>query len=67
MALPFQFVYSHRYDLNLGEHVFPAVKYRLVYERLLAQGLAAPEDFVEPEPVVVHRQGGFTPWIGSGS
>jgi acetoin utilization deacetylase AcuC-like enzyme len=50
VALPFQFVYSHRYDLNLGEHVFPAVKYRLVYERLLAQGLAAPGDFVEPEP-----------------
>ena len=50
MALPFQFVYSHRYDLNLGEHVFQAVKYRLVYERLLAQGLAGREDFVEPEP-----------------
>lgn len=50
MALPFQFVYSHRYDLNLGDHIFPAVKYRLVYEQLLALGLAGQSDFVEPEP-----------------
>jgi acetoin utilization deacetylase AcuC-like enzyme len=34
--------------LNLGAHVFPAVKYRLVYERLLAREIARPEDFVEP-------------------
>ncbi len=50
MALPFQLVYSHRYDLNLGDHIFPAVKYRLVYEQLLALGLAEQSDFVEPDP-----------------
>lgn len=50
MALPFQFAYSHRYDLNLGGHIFPAVKYRLVYEQLLALGLAEQSDFVEPGP-----------------
>ncbi len=50
MALPFRFVYCEGYDLNLGDHIFPSVKYRLVYEQLLAQGLAGAEDFVEPEP-----------------
>ena len=45
-----KFIYSDRYDLNLGAHVFPAVKYRLIQERLLAEKLAAAEDFVEPEP-----------------
>jgi acetoin utilization deacetylase AcuC-like enzyme len=43
-------VYSDRYDLNLGDHVFPSVKYRLAKERLLADGIVGPEDFVEPEP-----------------
>ncbi len=41
--------YSDGYDLNLGNHVFPSIKYRLVKEKLLRDGLAAPEDFVEPE------------------
>ncbi len=43
-------VYSDRYDLNLGDHVFPSVKYRLTKERLLRDNVAKPEDFVEPEP-----------------
>lgn len=41
-------VYSDHYDLNLGNHVFPAIKYRLVKEKLLRDGNARPEDFVEP-------------------
>ncbi len=45
-----RFVYSDRYDLNLGEHVFPARKYRLLRDRLLHTGFAQPADFVEPEP-----------------
>jgi acetoin utilization deacetylase AcuC-like enzyme len=49
--LPFQLVYHRRYDLNLGEHVFPARKYRLIHDRLLAEGFAQPVDFVEPQPV----------------
>jgi acetoin utilization deacetylase AcuC-like enzyme len=48
--LPFKLVYHHDYDLNLGDHVFPAVKYRLIRDRLLAGGLAAPGDFLAPEP-----------------
>jgi acetoin utilization deacetylase AcuC-like enzyme len=47
--LPLQLVYSSRYDLNLGEHVFPARKYRLIRDRLLAERFAEPADFVEPE------------------
>jgi acetoin utilization deacetylase AcuC-like enzyme len=50
MALPFKLVYHDRYDLNLGPHVFPSQKYRLVYEALLAEGIAQPEDFLVPEP-----------------
>jgi acetoin utilization deacetylase AcuC-like enzyme len=46
--LPFKLVYSDRYDLNLGEHVFPSQKYRLVYAAILAQGIATNEDFVAP-------------------
>ncbi|HET7841254.1 MAG TPA: histone deacetylase [Terriglobia bacterium] len=43
-------VYSNQYDLNLGNHVFPSVKYKLTKEKLLRDGVAQPEDFVEPEP-----------------
>lgn len=48
--LPFKLIYSDGYDLNLGDHVFPAVKYKLIREKCLADGLAAPEDFLEPQP-----------------
>ncbi len=41
-------IYSDQYDLNLGNHVFPSIKYRLVKEKVLRDGFAAPEDFVEP-------------------
>lgn len=48
--LPFPVAYSSKYQLNLGQHVFPAQKYRLIYERLLSDGRAEPSDFIEPEP-----------------
>jgi acetoin utilization deacetylase AcuC-like enzyme len=48
--LPFKLIYDDRYDLNLGTHVFPSQKYRLVHERLLADGIAAPGDFQSPAP-----------------
>jgi len=48
--LPYKLVYHPAYDLNLGEHVFPARKYRLVHDRLLDEGFAHPMDFVEPQP-----------------
>jgi acetoin utilization deacetylase AcuC-like enzyme len=49
LVLPYKLVYHPGYDLNLGEHVFPSQKYRLIRDRILADGLAAPEDFVQPE------------------
>ena len=48
--LPFKLIYSPGYFLPIGAHVFPAVKYRRIYERLLETGVAAPEDFLTPQP-----------------
>lgn len=48
--LPFKLVYHPGYDLNLGAHVFPSRKYRLIHDRLFDEGFAEPRDFVEPEP-----------------
>jgi acetoin utilization deacetylase AcuC-like enzyme len=47
-------VYHERYFLNLGEHVFPAQKYRLLRDRLLRTGVAAEADFAAPEPATDH-------------
>ena len=48
--LKFKLVYSDDYTLPLGDHVFPAQKYRLVHQRLLGSGLVTPEDFIAPQP-----------------
>ena len=48
--LPFKLVYHEGYDLNLGAHVFPSQKYRMIHDRLLADKAAAPDDFLAPEP-----------------
>ncbi len=48
--LGFKLVYHPDYDLRLNDHIFPSQKYRLIRERLLAEGIASLEDFVEPEP-----------------
>ena len=48
--LPLKLIYDDRYDLNLGAHVFPSQKYRLVYERLLQDTIASQEDFLKPSP-----------------
>jgi acetoin utilization deacetylase AcuC-like enzyme len=48
--LPFKLVYHPGYDLNLGEHVFPSQKYRLIRNQLLDESFAEPRDFVEPQP-----------------
>ncbi|MGH9704506.1 MAG: histone deacetylase family protein [Candidatus Acidiferrales bacterium] len=50
MPLPFKLFYDDRYDLNLGSHVFPSQKYRLVYEALLSEGIAKPEEILSPPP-----------------
>jgi acetoin utilization deacetylase AcuC-like enzyme len=48
--LPFKLIYSDGYYLPIGQHVFPAEKYRLVHERLIETGVAGPEDFATPQP-----------------
>jgi acetoin utilization deacetylase AcuC-like enzyme len=47
--LPFKVVYHPRYDLNLGPHVFPSQKFKMVHDALLEEGLADAGDFVEPQ------------------
>jgi acetoin utilization deacetylase AcuC-like enzyme len=48
--LPLNLIYHDNYDLNLGAHVFPSQKYRMIRERLLADGSADAGDFLAPEP-----------------
>jgi acetoin utilization deacetylase AcuC-like enzyme len=46
--LPFKLIYHPGYDLNLGAHVFPSQKFRLIAETLLSEGIAVQEDFLQP-------------------
>ena len=48
--LPFKLIYSDAYFLPIGIHVFPAEKYRRIHDRLISTGVAAAEDFLEPQP-----------------
>jgi acetoin utilization deacetylase AcuC-like enzyme len=41
-------VYSPRYHINLGPHVFPTSKYPRLHDALVERRLAATSDFVEP-------------------
>lgn len=41
-------VYSDRYSLDIGAHVFPTAKYFRIKQHLVERGIAAPGDFVEP-------------------
>jgi acetoin utilization deacetylase AcuC-like enzyme len=49
-VLPFKVIHGEGYDLNLGAHVFPSQKFRLIRDRLLEQGVAEAGDFLAPEP-----------------
>ncbi|MCS6924594.1 MAG: histone deacetylase [Candidatus Binatia bacterium] len=40
---------SARYTVPLAHHSYPMDKYRLVPERLVAEGTLTPEEFIEPE------------------
>jgi len=56
-------VYSPHYRVDIGRHVFPTEKYRLVTARLLEERLVQPSDILEPEPAswedlgLVHTDG----------
>jgi acetoin utilization deacetylase AcuC-like enzyme len=43
-------IYSPRYQIDVGAHVFPTRKYRLVYERLIACKLVDRARVIEPDP-----------------
>ncbi|HEY4904967.1 MAG TPA: histone deacetylase [Candidatus Sulfotelmatobacter sp.] len=48
--LPFKLIYSDDYFLPIGQHVFPAEKYRRIHDRLLANSVAEAADFLAPQP-----------------
>jgi acetoin utilization deacetylase AcuC-like enzyme len=48
--LPFKLIYSDGYFLPIGQHVFPAEKYRRVHRRLIETEVADPEDVLTPQP-----------------
>ena len=48
--LPFKLIYSDEYYLPIGQHVFPAEKYRRVHRKLIDSSVADPSDFVTPQP-----------------
>jgi acetoin utilization deacetylase AcuC-like enzyme len=48
--LPFKLIYHPGYNLDLGTHVFPAFKYRLIRDGLVAKGIADSADILAPEP-----------------
>jgi acetoin utilization deacetylase AcuC-like enzyme len=48
--LPFRLIYSDEYYLPIGQHVFPAEKYRRVARQLIDAGVADPSDFLTPQP-----------------
>ena len=64
--LPFPLIYHDDYDLNLGDHVFPSVKYKLIRERMIGEGFATADDFLQPQPaadeelILVHDRGWVT-------
>lgn len=41
-------VWSERYEVDIGPHVFPTAKYRLVKERLVAEGTITEADILDP-------------------
>ena len=46
--LPFKIIYHPEYDLDLGPHVFPSQKFRMIHDALLEEGIAGESDFLEP-------------------
>jgi acetoin utilization deacetylase AcuC-like enzyme len=43
-------VYSARYHMDIGPHVFPTRKYALIHAALIEQRIIDPSDCIEPEP-----------------
>jgi acetoin utilization deacetylase AcuC-like enzyme len=43
-------VYSPRYRVDIGTHIFPTEKYQQIHARLVESGVVEPTDVHEPEP-----------------
>ena len=43
-------VHSQGYACDIGPHVFPVAKFRLVRDRLVAEGLVAAGEILDPAP-----------------
>jgi acetoin utilization deacetylase AcuC-like enzyme len=48
---PMRVIHHPAYEVDIGVHVFPTRKYRLVREWLLAERIVAAADFLPPQPV----------------
>ncbi|MGQ9707245.1 MAG: histone deacetylase family protein [bacterium] len=44
-----KFIYSDRYTADLMGHIFPIEKYKLIYERLLFEGIITDENHIVPQ------------------
>jgi acetoin utilization deacetylase AcuC-like enzyme len=44
------FIYSDKYYADIGYHVFPVIKYRLICQKLLNQGGVAESEFIDSIP-----------------
>jgi acetoin utilization deacetylase AcuC-like enzyme len=57
-----KFFYAPKYGVDLGDHILPTIKFRLIQERLIQLGVVKEEDFEEPAPardtdiLLVHTQ-----------
>jgi len=47
------FIYSPKYQVDLGSHPFRTEKYRLVHDALIKQGFMRESGFIEPEPATI--------------
>ena len=47
--LPFKLIYSDGYYLPIGQHVFPAEKYKRVHDQLIESGVTDASDFLTPQ------------------
>ena len=47
-------VHHPDYEFDIGPHVFPTRKYRLIRDRLLAESVISDSDIVAPQPVTDH-------------
>lgn len=47
------FIYSDKVHADIGEHVFPMHKYKLIRQRLIKEGFLTENDFLEPESATI--------------